>query len=38
MVVDSNVFIFERLWEELRKQRTVINSINIDYSKASSAL
>lgn len=38
MAVDANVLIFERIREELRKGRTVINAIDIGYSKALSAI
>ena len=38
MAVDANVVIFERIREELRKGRTVINAIDIGYSKALSAI
>lgn len=38
MAVDANVLIFERIREELRKGRTVINAIDIGYSKALTAI
>lgn len=34
MAVDANVLIFERIREELRQGRTVLNAIDIGYSKA----
>lgn len=38
MAVDANVLIFERVREELRQGRTVLNAIEIGYSKAISAI
>lgn len=34
MAVDANVLIFERIREELRQGRTVLNAIDIGYAKA----
>lgn len=38
MAVDANVLIFERVREELRHGRTVLNAIDIGYSKAITAI
>ncbi len=38
MAVDANVLIFERIREELRQGRTVLNALEIGYSKAISAI
>jgi preprotein translocase subunit SecD len=34
MAVDANVLIFERIREELRNKRTVLNAIDMGYSRA----
>jgi SecD/SecF fusion protein len=38
MAVDANVLIFERIREELREGRTLIQAINIGYQKANSSI
>lgn len=38
MAVDANVLIFERIREELRQGRSVLNALEIGYSKAISAI
>ena len=38
MAVDANVLVFERIKEEVKKNSTIYNSINIGYEKALSSI